>query len=74
MDSIVKSYKGLRDWELQRLAERGYPEAIAETQWRACRVNDFGCLNCLYASCECKSGSLYKPKGKDSCESYVYFD
>ena len=34
---------------------------------------EFGCRNCLWASCECKSGSMYKPKDK-GCECYTYYD
>lgn len=34
----------------------------------------FGCKNCLWMCIECKDGSLYKPKGKRSCEAYTYYD
>jgi len=37
------------------------------------RSSTFGCGNCLWQSCECKSGSMYKPKDK-GCESYTYYD
>ena len=38
------------------------------------KVNQFGCTNCLWASCECKFGSLYQPKDKNGCKAYTYFD
>lgn len=37
------------------------------------RSYEFGCRNCLWASCECKAGSMYKPNGK-GCEAYTYYD
>lgn len=40
--------------------------------------SSFGCMNCMYASCECKNGVNYKPRttssGKPSCAGYVYYD
>lgn len=41
------------------------------------RCSRFGCINCLWNSCECKSGSKYSSKivdGKLGCKSYTYFD
>jgi len=41
------------------------------------RTSTFGCINCLWASCECKQGSNYKEeleKGKKYCASYTYYD
>jgi hypothetical protein len=37
----------------------------------------FGCINCLWASIECKQGSKYKEefeKGKKFCATYTYYD
>jgi len=38
----------------------------------------FGCNNCLWLSCECVKGSKYIPAepfmGKETCETYTYFD
>jgi len=38
----------------------------------------FGCRNCLYYGCECKSGSRYAEHtaydGSPSCNGYAYYD
>jgi len=45
--------------------------------------SEFGCRNCLWNSCECKSGSKYKPepeytdttgKKHTTCTAYTYYD
>ena len=38
------------------------------------KVSTFGCVNCLWNCIECKSGSMYKPKGEDGCGAYTYYD
>ncbi len=39
------------------------------------KTGDFGCVNCLWASIECKSGSMYVPKEKSKqCDNYTYYD
>lgn len=46
------------------------------------RSSPLGCVNCLWASCECSFGSKYKPCKKVSygrkkvatCEGYTYYD
>lgn len=43
------------------------------------RCSKFGCVNCLWASCECKLGSKYRPyydtsEKKTACDSYTYYD
>ena len=45
------------------------------------RSSNFGCMNCLWASAECRKGSKYQPKtvkmgGKviPSCKAYTYYD
>lgn len=46
--------------------EKQVPETV--------KVNEFGCRNCLWASCECQSGSKYIPNDKNGCEGYTYYD
>ena len=36
--------------------------------------SEFGCRNCLWNSCECQSGSMYKPSGDTGCQGYTYYD
>jgi len=38
------------------------------------RNSQFGCRNCLWASCECQKGSGYKPNDKGECQGYTYYD
>jgi hypothetical protein len=40
------------------------------------KASNYGCPNCLWASCECRQGSMYKPKtDKDiNCKAYTYYD
>ena len=38
------------------------------------KASQFGCCNCLWASVECKSGSMYQPKGTSECKGYTYYD
>ena len=40
------------------------------------RSSRFGCLNCLWFSCECQAGSMYKPKAENDieCRGYNYYD
>jgi hypothetical protein len=38
------------------------------------KINKFGCNNCLWASCECKQGSMYQPKDNNGCKAYTYYD
>jgi len=42
------------------------------------RFATFGCINCLYQSCECKCGSRFAPDmaydGSPSCKGYAYYD
>ena len=38
------------------------------------KCSRFGCGNCLWNSCECKSGSMYKPNKKGECDAYTYCD
>jgi len=39
--------------------------------------SEFGCVNCLWASIECKDMSKFEPKNYNnipSCKSYTYYD
>ena len=46
------------------------------------RISKFGCMNCLYAGCECKNYSNFKPdwyegsskKLYPTCKGYTYYD
>ena len=38
------------------------------------RISQFGCINCLWLSCECNSGSMYKPNKERECQAYTYYD
>ena len=45
------------------------------------RSSQFGCRNCLWASAECRNGSMYQPetvkmgsKTYPSCKAYTYYD
>lgn len=50
--------------------QKPVPEAV--------RLSEFGCRNCLYQGCECKSGSRYgealSHDGQPSCRAYAYYD
>lgn len=39
--------------------------------------SQFGCSSCLWCSCECSKGSMFKPatmQGKPACSNYTYYD
>jgi hypothetical protein len=42
------------------------------------KSSDYGCKNCLWASCECTKMSKYQPEktrgGGISCKGYTYYD
>ena len=41
------------------------------------KQNEFGCRNCLWNCCECRSGSMYKPErnlASMGCQAYTYYD
>lgn len=42
------------------------------------RCAEFGCVNCLYAGCECENGSRFVPArtkdNKPTCKGYTYCD
>jgi hypothetical protein len=55
--------------------------SISKPVPEAVRLSEFGCRNCLYQSCECKSGSRYSPAETagiyprhPSCAAYAYYD
>ncbi len=60
-----------------------YTNEIANKVPAEVRGSNFGCSNCLWASCECKQGSMYKEsepykdmknKKHPTCEAYTYYD
>lgn len=65
-------------------AEQAAPEAEArKIVPPEVKRSTFGCTNCLWASCECKAGSKYRPEpdfkdchGKKhaTCGAYTYYD
>ncbi|KKN12480.1 hypothetical protein LCGC14_1016040 [marine sediment metagenome] len=38
------------------------------------KISEFGCINCLWNSCECSRGSMFKLTPKGECENYTYYD
>lgn len=54
----------------------GEPAVIVHVVPEACQFHTFGCVNCLWQSCECKGGSMYVPTSdpETPCKSYVYYD
>jgi hypothetical protein len=81
-DGLDCAEKGKADADaaIQRM---GAPMQAAPLEDKAppeVRRSDYGCANCLWASCECKSGSKYKAtdrlvEGKHpTCGGYTYYD
>jgi hypothetical protein len=53
----------------------------ATEQKTSCQSSEFGCRNCLWASCECLNMQKYSPKWVairrvyyPSCTAYTYYD
>ena len=69
-------------------AEKGDGKMVTITKWEGkdipvknnvpdnVRSSKFGCVNCLWASCECKQGSMFKNEkaGFAECSNYTYYD
>ena len=54
---------------MENITKKEVPEEV--------KSSEFGCVNCLWASIECKQGSKYREvikKGKPCCDAYTYYD
>jgi len=49
------------------------PEIEQELEKRKVKNSQFGCRNCLWNGCECKSMSMLKTENGE-CSNYTYYD
>jgi len=56
--------------DIQEMAEK----EDFETEINFIKNSQFGCRNCLWNGCECKSMSMLKTENYGECSNYTYYD